>query len=284
MSTPAKEAFFRASEGQAVIDMTEAHRTKEELAELVDDRLAPDVRAAVEAHLSVCAACRSEFEVQRTSKSFAARHFAPGTVPLLVRERVTQGLRQEAEATATSFTRRWWLAAAGIAAAALLTIMFVLRPHRELVADVAESFRQFLSGDLQLEFTTHDPAALERWFRDSGIAFETRVFDLGMMQYQLVGGRAHQAGEHRSGFFVYRGPHNEILICQMYPGSVNELPAPLAMRAHDGIQFHVHQRAGVTLVFWQEGEIVCVLASDADSESVIQLAFAKAVKAEESPR
>jgi hypothetical protein len=31
-------------------------------------------------------------------------------------------------------------------------------------------------------------------------------------------------------------------------------------------------------VFWQEGDVVCVLSSDAPSEAVIQLAFAKAVK------
>lgn len=32
------------------------------------------------------------------------------------------------------------------------------------------------------------------------------------------------------------------------------------------------------LVFWQEGDVICVLASDARPEDVIALAFAKAVR------
>jgi hypothetical protein len=34
----------------------------------------------------------------------------------------------------------------------------------------------------------------------------------------------------------------------------------------------------LTLVFWQEGAVTCVLASDIDPEELAQLAFAKAVK------
>lgn len=265
--------------------MTETHRTKEELAELIDGRLERELRAAVEAHLAVCLACRSEIEAQRSAKNFAAHHLAPTAVPPHVSKSVIAALQQEGRPTGTWGSRRWWLAAAGVAAVALLTVtLFLLRPQRDLTAQVAASYRQFSSGDLQLEFATHDTVALERWFRESGIRFETRVFDLGMMQYQLVGGRAHRVGAHRSAFFVYRGPRDEILICQMYPGSVDELSAPVALRVNNGIQFHVHRVQGITLVFWQEGEVVCVLASDADSESVVQLAFAKAVKIEESPR
>ena len=38
------------------------------------------------------------------------------------------------------------------------------------------------------------------------------------------------------------------------------------------------QAGALTLVLWQEGGVVCVLATDAESEAVIQLAYAKAVK------
>ena len=36
---------------------------------------------------------------------------------------------------------------------------------------------------------------------------------------------------------------------------------------------------GLTTVFWQEGAVVCVLVSDTDAETVIQLAFDKAMAA-----
>lgn len=279
------EASFRAGEMRGTTDMVEAHRTREELAELADGRLEPEVRAAIEAHLSVCVACRNEFEAQRNAKSFAALHFAPAAVPPHLSQRVIAALQHAGRSPATRLSHNWWLAAAGVAAVALLTVtLFLLWPQRKFAADVANSYQQFTTGTVQLEFATQDSAALERWFRESGIHFETRVFDLGMMQYQLAGGRLHRVATHSSAFFVYRGPRNEILICQMYLGSVSELSAPLALRDHNGIRFHVHRHEGITLVFWQEGQVVCVLASDGDLESVIQLAFAKAVKVEESPR
>jgi hypothetical protein len=44
------------------------------------------------------------------------------------------------------------------------------------------------------------------------------------------------------------------------------------------MSFQIYRVGELTLVFWQEGTMVCVLASDAKSEAVIQLAYAKAVK------
>ena len=45
-----------------------------------------------------------------------------------------------------------------------------------------------------------------------------------------------------------------------------------------GIRFRIYRSGGVTLVFWQEGSVVCVLAADGDPEQAIQRAYAKAVK------
>ena len=57
-----------------------------------------------------------------------------------------------------------------------------------------------------------------------------------------------------------------------------ELPPGAEERDHDGIRFIVYRRAGLTLVFWEEGTVVCVLASDGDPEEAVQLAYAKAVR------
>ena len=63
----------------------------------------------------------------------------------------------------------------------------------------------------------------------------------------------------------------------MYPGAVSELPAGATQRENNGIKFQVYQKNGVTMVFWQEGKIVCALSSDIAPEDVVQLAFAKAM-------
>lgn len=50
-------------------------------------------------------------------------------------------------------------------------------------------------------------------------------------------------------------------------------------REHDGIPFQIYEAGELTLVFWQEGEVVCVLVGDGPPEAVIALALAKAMKA-----
>ena len=77
--------------------------------------------------------------------------------------------------------------------------------------------------------------------------------------------------------FVYRGPANEKLVCQMFVGQVDELPKGATLRENKGIKFYTYQSNGVTAVFWQEGTVVCVLVSDIAPEEVVQLAFAKAM-------
>jgi hypothetical protein len=119
---------------------------------------------------------------------------------------------------------------------------------------------------------------MEKFFSDEGISFKTRVFDLGMMSYRLVGGRVHQLINRKSALFVYRGKGDTILVCQMYLGLVTELPADAVRRENKGIQFYIYRTNGLTVAFWQEGAVICVLTSDVDPEEVVQLAFAKAMK------
>ena len=99
-----------------------------------------------------------------------------------------------------------------------------------------------------------------------------------MMQYRLAGGRVHQLGAHTSALFAYRGPGNVALVCQMYEGRMADLPPASETREHDGIAFRVFRVENLTLVFWQEGDVVCVLASSIPIEEVVKLAFAKAVR------
>jgi hypothetical protein len=45
------------------------------------------------------------------------------------------------------------------------------------------------------------------------------------------------------------------------------------------MHFVIYERRGVTLVFWMEGDVMCVLSSDIGREEVVGLAFAKAMAA-----
>jgi hypothetical protein len=119
---------------------------------------------------------------------------------------------------------------------------------------------------------------MEQFFTQEGIPFRTRVFDLGMMNYRLLGGRVHELVTRKSAFFVYSGKRNAILVCQMYLGRVTELPAGAVRRESKGIPFYTYRVKNLSVAFWQEGPVTCVLTSNIDPEELLQLAIAKAVK------
>jgi hypothetical protein len=125
---------------------------------------------------------------------------------------------------------------------------------------------------------TADPSTLEARLRAAGLSFAARVFDFGMMQYTLAGGGVHRFQGRPSALFAYRGADGRAVLCEMYEGQTSALPPPAERRRQNDIDFLVYREGELTIVFWQEGDVVCVLVADGDSESAIQLAFAKAVK------
>jgi hypothetical protein len=164
-------------------------------------------------------------------------------------------------------------------AAAAVLLLVLLQPGRpDPVGAAARDFARYRSASLTLQLETHDPGALERFFARDRVPFATRVFDFGMMGYRLAGGQVHELAGRRSALFAYENAAGRRVVCQMYEGWLSELPPAAEERAHDGIRFRVYRTAGFTLVFWQEGSVVCVLATDGDPEEAVQLAYAKAIK------
>jgi anti-sigma factor RsiW len=257
--------------------MSDARHYGEELQDMLDGRLAEALRSEVAAHVEGCVRCQRELEALRWVKAEVPKHFADAELPAELSSRVRAGLDAVDRRSRWSLPRRAWIAGA-LAAAAVLFVFF--RGHQSVPIHslVAADFTAYKTGAVKLDIESADPKVIEAYFARNGIDFQTRVFDLGMMQYQLVGGRVHRIDGRTSAYFTYRGPGGTSIVCQMYEGRVDELPPTADVREHNGIRFYVHRSENLTLVFWQEGEVVCVLASDAGREAVIQLAFAKAVR------
>lgn len=256
-----------------------------ELHEWLDDRLDAVVRVSVGEHLETCAACRTRLEALSAGRGALSR-LRDQPLPEGLEASILAAVRAEPmvedqhrlAARATRGVPAW---AWGLAAAAVLAVVAWLawpRPAASLVELVANDYRAYRDGALPLDLKTNAVADVEALFARSGLGFETRVFDFGMMQLTVEGGRVHRLEGRPSALFAYAGPDGRRLVCQMYPGRVDELPAPTARRSHDGIEFRTYERDGLTLVFWQEGDVVCVLTGEGPAEAVIQLAFAKAVK------
>ena len=259
---------------------TQMHPT-EALRDLVDGRVTTLPRETLEAHLRECADCRREFEVLSGVKR-AVVNLPSVNLPAGLADRIATALIEEngvaADPSLGDASRRWtrWAIPIGLAAALLLAAWVWSRPSSSPPQSAADTATAYLAGRLPLTSTESDAGALGTFFA-ARVAFPVRVFDLGMMGYTLAGGRVHALAGNTSALWVYKSTDGS-MICQMYPGSVQALPAPAETRVNNDITFSIYHLSSGTQVFWQEGDIVCVLASDLPAEQVVQLAIAKAMK------
>lgn len=274
--------------------MSAAMHLDEQLLDYIDGRLDVPATATVRAHLDVCADCRALHRDLVTARDAAVvlRQEAPMPADLLAA--VSRAL--DAEGTSHSRTAHdnavqdiaaprvhpiLRVALGGLAAAALVLLYLQVGGVRvpsgqDLPALVARDARAVGSSSLPLAQTSSEAAVLERYFADTP-GPRVRVIDLAMMQITLEGGARHVLDGHPSALYSYRTPSGGRLVCQMYEGRLADLPPPAEVRESNGFRFQVYTRDAVTLVFWQEGDLVCVLASELPAEEVIALAQAKAM-------
>jgi anti-sigma factor RsiW len=249
---------------------------QDELQLWLDGRLDAARAAELEAHVSDCARCRREVESLRAVKACLRRDLTEHEVPAELRARVGRALDAEGHGQQRSVVRRRAFVGVALAAAAVAAFL-LLRPEPDLVADATRDFIRFRADSLPMDLHTGDLAALEQHLVEADFGFPVRVFDFGMMGYGLAGGGVHEIAGRRSALFAYQGAADARVLCQMFAARETDLGPPDAERENAGIRFRVYQRNGVTLVFWAEGDMLCVLALAGDMEAALQMAFAKAV-------
>ncbi len=258
--------------------MTDGAHPELELQDLLDGRLDREARARVESHLASCENCREEFDALRHAREAVRSLPRLDAPPELVRE-AADSMRPASprrEGPAPLSRRR--VLAYGLAAAAAAIIGVYVRRRDDLPAAAIRSAATLPDGARGSDLMTSDPIALERFFA-SRLPFHVRVYDLGMMQYRLIGGRVADVASHASAIYSYGGPGDTRLTCEMYRGDLAELPEPDERRDHNGLVFLVYKRGVTTAVFWQEGEIICAAISDMATADVVAIAFAKAIRA-----
>jgi anti-sigma factor RsiW len=246
-----------------------------EIQDLLDGRLEGAERERVEAHLASCLRCHATLDAIAVVRAASSRALKTREVPGQVVAGIAATLDREASGV---HRRRAFLAAVAAVLAATVGLVVLLR-RPDLPERAARDFGKVSRGTLTLDLRTDQPLRLETFFAQRRIPFRTRVLDLGMMQYRLVGGRVHTLGGKPSALFVYRGPGDRLLVCEMLAGTLADLKGDGRRFEHGGIEFLAYRREGSTQVFWQEGDVLCVLVSDAPFDEVVALAFAKAMKA-----
>ena len=262
------------------------HLSDDRIQEVLDRRLEDAALAGAREHARSCEACGARLAAFEALQGEMRRLTAPDLPPGLAAEIAAALDREDARSRRAPRSRLYW--AAGVAGLLLLGGLLVrladrpepVPPAHGLPARLAHDFREIRAGRVPLPRRTADPAALEGHLADQGLGFRPRVFDLAMMNQHLQGGGVVDLDGRRASLFSYRGEDGTVLLCWMYLGTIAELPPPLQRREHGGISFEVHAVEGLTLVFWPEGDVVCVLVGDAPPEAVVALAFAKAEKAQ----
>ena len=261
--------------------MDDPDHYSDELHLLLDGRLDDAMKAVVEAHLTACKLCSDEYSrLQSARRALRAlpRSGPPAQLWLQVQSALDAEHAAQRARAARRARRGWQVAAALLAGLLLVWLSFNRQRTPDMMNDVVAATVNIATPTLPLTLVTGDPAALEQHFRDSGLSFRSRVLDLRMMRYELLGGRRHQVDGHPSALFVYRGLAGERVICQMFVAEILRFTARAAVRESGGMKFYIQRRGNITAVFWSEGNVVCVLASTMDSDSVIALAMAKAMK------
>ena len=261
--------------------MSHSEHSMERFVDLLDGRLNAADAAEIQQHLAACAECRRELEWLAAGRSAAHSARRADPAPADLRQRVIAALDEvdgAVPAQPAGVTRRaLWI---GLATAAAL-VLYVSRPRRGgTIGPVDRAHAEFVAvrgntGALALR--TGDAAEIERFFNAGATGPRIRVIDLGMMGWTLEGGAHRRFGGVPVALYAYRSTTGAELVCQMYPGRLADLPAADAVRHENGFEFRVYTRDGVTLVFWQEGELVCVLAAELPAAEVVALAIAKAM-------
>jgi hypothetical protein len=250
---------------------------KEELQDLLSDQLDSAKKAAVEEHLKSCSECHQEFESLRLTRQVLVNHLQASKIPSDLQTKIRKALDQK-ESASKEPAPSWksLLPYAAVLVLLVFALFYFFTQPADLASQVAKDYQQLKTGSMPLQLQTNDVQRLEQFYTDQGMPFHVTVYDFKMMKYELVGGSIHELKDRKAAVYVYRGENNQFLICEMYFGTLTELPEHAELREHEKKRFHIYKRKGLTAVFWPEEKVICVLVSDIDPEEVIQLAFAKA--------
>jgi anti-sigma factor RsiW len=251
------------------------HLTAEVLSALLDDALSSSERAEAEAHLAACPGCAADLAQARAAldrvRDFAARDALPDAA---FDARVRAALDREDARARTPASGRPRALRVGAALAALAACVWLLLPRSEALPDALASRVIALAAR---DANAGDARTVEARLDAAGLGFPTRVLDLGMMGWRVTGGGPAHIESLHVAEVVYRDEARRALLCVMLAARASELPDRTERFRANGIDFFVFERGGVTLVAWQEGEVLCLLAGALPTSEVRSLAVAKAM-------
>jgi hypothetical protein len=165
-----------------------------------------------------------------------------------------------------------------VAGVAILGLVASLLRDPGIPAHVSELYMRVAGGLVTATIAVPDAPVLSARL-SAGPPGLVRVPPLEAAGWHLEGGTHVTLGGRPAATAIYRSALRDYLVWHAFDGRADELPPTADVRDQDGRRYYVHYKATNTLVFWQEGPRLAVLAASLPAEHVMIVARAAAAGA-----
>jgi hypothetical protein len=167
-----------------------------------------------------------------------------------------------------------------ITAVAIIGLAISIARDPGLPAHVSEHYMRVAGGLVTPTIPITDGMSLSAALARSAPG-AVRVPAIDASGWRLDGGTHGELGGRPAATAIYRNGIGEFLVWHAVDGSPGDLPPTADVRDLDGRRFFVHYKATNTLVFWQEGPRLVVIAASQPGEHIMAVAR---VAAADAPR
>jgi anti-sigma factor RsiW len=239
-------------------------------------RLAPETRAALQAHLQTCAACTHEESAEALLSEALESRLPQHAAPVALKRRLAAEW-PGAPAAAPGPWRRWaryLVPAAAVAAGLLIGVPLVYQRGAEhasaqMVAEAVNDHLRILSSRHPLDIESGGIHQVKPWF-EGRLDFAPVVRFDGDQDFPLRGGAVGYYLDRKAAVFVF---NRRLHTISLFVFRAEGLPWPTrGLRRVGGVDAHVTTSRGFNSVLWRDGELGYALVSDVDPVELARLA------------
>jgi len=238
-------------------------------------RLAPDLRAHMNAHVQGCAVCTHEVAAEQLLTAALEDRLPQHAAPVALKRRLAAEWLHPV-APGQNVWRRW--SRSLVPALAVATVLLMIVPlyyQREgeqgpiMVTEAVNDHLRILSSQHPLDIENGGMHQVKPWF-EGRLDFAPVVRFLGDQDFPLQGGGVGYYLDRKAAVFVF---HRRLHAISLLVFRADGLPWPThGLQRIGRARAQVSAARGFNLVLWREGELGYALVSDVDMPELTHLA------------
>lgn len=227
----------------------------------VDRVLCAEEATEANAHQESCPKCAQIYAWETTATKLLKQSLSPLAAPEHLRDKILARL-----SPAETAGRRWFFEFYGWAPAVALLLIFIsvygLWPLDRREDPLTHTARHY-------QRLSNEP---EQVVAAGGTQSTARILDLTPWGYQLFGQELSAVTGRENRIFAYRGTETDLLVAHELDGQTLPDSHGATVIKKSGRDFVVSSSGDITLVAWQDDNMLCVLASKLSQERMLVLA------------